>query len=126
MRPGGIAEDGKALEIQIVLADSFVGFSSSAHAEKDISLNVIQIVEPNGQATFNREQIDDVDDVVDLGEGLPANDASQESFSRSTITGRVFSESLVAPAGGKNSRGLEDRLWFGEFPYFVLFGFQFS
>src|SRR5207302_4749933 len=66
VRPGGVAEYRQSFQIQIVLADAFVGFASASRTKNNFAGHMRQVIKANWQAALHRHQIDHVHDGVDL------------------------------------------------------------
>jgi len=64
MRTRCIGENGQSFQIQIVFANSLVGFARAPGAKHDVTGDVSKIIKANRQATFNRNEIDTVHTAV--------------------------------------------------------------
>src|ERR1700730_6988313 len=98
----GIAKNRKPFEIQIVLADSHVGFSAFSSAKNDLAIYLGPIVKPYGKAAFHGHQIDHVDDRIDVRETFSTDQAAQQSFRGPAIARGIFAQRFVACASCRN------------------------
>src|SRR6516165_3705749 len=113
MRSSFIGEYRQSFKVQVVFADALVGFTRAAGAKEDVAFDVGQIVEADGKAAFHGDEVNDVDHGVDLGKAFGGDETPQQSFSGSTITGRILAEGLVTRASRKDARRFQHdaRVW---------------
>jgi len=115
MRTTRVGEQRQAFQIQVVLADSFVRFTGAPRPKLDGALDLIEVIKPDGQAAFDRNQIDHVHHGVDPRQPFSSNHPPQQSFGRTSISCGILSERFVAAAGRQNCRSLENGPRIGEF-----------
>src|SRR6266852_5122318 len=115
VRPGIIAEQRQAFQIQIVLADTLVRFARASRAKNNFAGHVRQIIQSNRQAAFHRHEIDHVHNGVDLRQAFPCNHSPQQSFCRTAVSRRIFSQRFVRFARHFNLRRLQHAAREGQF-----------
>src|SRR5215470_4149071 len=102
-----VGEKWQAFEIEVVFANALVRFARETGAERDITLNVGQVVQTDRQAALDADDINDVHDSVNARQSFACNDSAKQSFRGTAITCGIFSKRFVACAGRKNGWGFK-------------------
>ena len=103
----GVTIDGQSMDVDHAAADAFVGLSLTADAEgQGVAHELGGVEAANAVAIGDGGQVDEVDQRVNLVEGLALQDAAYQGLGGGAIAGGVFTAGFIDAAGSGDGGNL--------------------